>query len=127
MNPAFQAIFWGFVSGGALVFGAAVGYFARVPGKAIAGVMAFGSGVLISVLSFANTGSGLYSKPNGHLFWFPRSSVANLEGPQELRTLERPGTHSHSHAGAWERGEKQPTPDSMIMAWCYNPNTVFNN
>ena len=52
MSPAFDAIFWGFVSGGALVIGAAIGYFAKVPGKVVAGVMAFGSGVLISALSF---------------------------------------------------------------------------
>jgi len=52
MSPAFEATFWGFVSGGALVLGAAVGYFANVPGRVIAGVMAFGSGVLISALSF---------------------------------------------------------------------------
>lgn len=52
MSPAFEATFWGFVSGGALVLGAAVGYFTRVPGRVVAGVMAFGSGVLISALSF---------------------------------------------------------------------------
>src|ERR1043165_2058306 len=47
-----QAGFWGFVAGSALLIGAAVGYFARVPQRAIAAVMAFGSGVLISALSF---------------------------------------------------------------------------
>jgi ZIP family zinc transporter len=52
MGPTFEATFWGFVSGGALVIGAAIGYFAKVPGKVVAGVMAFGSGVLISALSF---------------------------------------------------------------------------
>lgn len=52
MSPTFEATFWGFVSGGALVIGAAVGYFARVPGRVIAGIMAFGSGVLLSALSF---------------------------------------------------------------------------
>ena len=47
-----QAGFWGFVAGAALLVGAAVGYFVRVPQRLIAGVMAFGSGVLISALSF---------------------------------------------------------------------------
>jgi ZIP family zinc transporter len=42
----------GFFSGAALVLGAAIGYFIRVPGNVVAGVMAFGSGVLISALSF---------------------------------------------------------------------------
>ena len=47
-----QAGFWGLVAGSALLVGAAAGYFARVPQRLIAGVMAFGSGVLISALSF---------------------------------------------------------------------------
>jgi hypothetical protein len=48
MSQVFEATFWGFFSGGALVLGASVGYFAKVPSRAVAGVMAFGSGVLIS-------------------------------------------------------------------------------
>ena len=52
MGPAFEATFWGFVSGGALVLGAAVGYYSNVPSRVVAGIMGFGSGVLISALSF---------------------------------------------------------------------------
>ena len=52
MSPTFEATFWGFFGGGALVIGAAVGYFVNVQGRVTAGVMAFGSGVLISALSF---------------------------------------------------------------------------
>src|SRR4051812_48456033 len=48
----FLAGFWGFVAGSALLLGAAFGYFARVPQRAIAGIIAFGGGVLISALSF---------------------------------------------------------------------------
>src|SRR5437764_4864087 len=47
-----QATFWGFVSGSALLVGAAIGYLAKVPQKVIAFIMAFGSGVLISALAF---------------------------------------------------------------------------
>jgi ZIP family zinc transporter len=47
-----QAALWGLVAGGALVLGAAIGFFARVPQRVIAGVMALGSGVLISALAF---------------------------------------------------------------------------
>lgn len=47
-----QAGFWGFLAGAALLLGAAVGYFARVPQRLIAAIMAFGSGLLISALSF---------------------------------------------------------------------------
>jgi ZIP family zinc transporter len=47
-----QAAWWGFFAGGALLIGAWVGYAFHVPQRVIAGVMAFGSGVLISALSF---------------------------------------------------------------------------
>src|SRR3954465_13915797 len=43
---------WGLLAGSALLVGAAIGYFARVPTRVIAAVMAFGGGVLISALSF---------------------------------------------------------------------------
>lgn len=44
--------FWGLVAGLALLIGAAIGFYLRVPQRLIAGIMAFGSGVLISALSF---------------------------------------------------------------------------
>lgn len=47
-----QAGLWGLVAGGALVFGAGIGYGVRLSARTIAGIMAFGAGVLISALSF---------------------------------------------------------------------------
>ena len=47
-----QAGFWGLVGGSALLLGAGLGYFMRIPQRAIAGIMAFGAGVLISALAF---------------------------------------------------------------------------
>jgi zinc transporter, ZIP family len=47
-----KATFWGFVSGSALLVGAALGYWTKVPKRIIAFVMGFGSGVLISALAF---------------------------------------------------------------------------
>jgi ZIP family zinc transporter len=47
-----QAGFWGLVAGAALLVGAAVGYRFQVPVRMVAAIMAFGSGVLISALSF---------------------------------------------------------------------------
>ena len=47
-----QAGFWGFVAGAALLVGAAIAWFMTVPQRLIAAIMAFGSGVLISALSF---------------------------------------------------------------------------
>jgi ZIP family zinc transporter len=47
-----QAGFWGLLAGSALLIGSAIGYYAHIHPRVIAGVMAFGSGVLISALSF---------------------------------------------------------------------------
>ena len=50
-----EAGLWGLLAGGALVVGAAVAWFLQVPRRVVASVMAFGSGVLISALSFTPT------------------------------------------------------------------------
>ena len=47
-----QAGLWGLLAGGALVIGAAIAWFVRVPQRVVASVMAFGAGVLISALAF---------------------------------------------------------------------------
>jgi ZIP family zinc transporter len=47
-----QAGAWGLFAGGALVLGALVAWFIPVSHRVVAGVMAFGAGVLISALSF---------------------------------------------------------------------------
>ncbi len=47
-----QAGLWGLVSGSALLIGATFGWFVPMPRKVVAAIMAFGSGVLISALSF---------------------------------------------------------------------------
>jgi ZIP family zinc transporter len=53
MTPIWaQAYFWGLVIGSGLVLGALSAYFLMIPHKAVASVMGFGGGVLISVISF---------------------------------------------------------------------------
>jgi ZIP family zinc transporter len=47
-----EAGLWGLAAGSALVAGAVMGFFLRMPQRIVAAVMAFGSGVLISALSF---------------------------------------------------------------------------
>lgn len=47
-----EAGLWGLLGGGALVLGALVAWFVRVPQAVVAAVMAFGSGVLISAVAF---------------------------------------------------------------------------
>jgi ZIP family zinc transporter len=63
---------WGWLAGGALVLGALAGWFARLPLRLTAAVMAFGSGVLLSALSFnlmdeAERHGGLLSTGGGFL------------------------------------------------------------
>ena len=52
MSLPLQAGWWGLVGGLALVLGALVAWFVRVPPRVVASVMAFGAGVLISALAF---------------------------------------------------------------------------
>jgi ZIP family zinc transporter len=47
-----QAGLWGLVAGAALLLGASAGWWLRVPPAVVAGVMAFGAGVLVSALAF---------------------------------------------------------------------------
>jgi ZIP family zinc transporter len=47
-----EAGLWGLLGGGALVLGALVAWFVRVPRDVVAAVMAFGAGVLISAVAF---------------------------------------------------------------------------
>ncbi len=47
-----QAGLWGLVGGSALLIGALLGWFVRFPRRVVAGIMAFGAGVLISALAF---------------------------------------------------------------------------
>lgn len=67
-----EAGLWGLFAGLALVLGAAIAWFVRVPQRLIALIMAFGSGVLVSVLSFdlmaeAFEGGGLWPTTYGFL------------------------------------------------------------
>ncbi|WP_370308594.1 ZIP family metal transporter [Sphingobium abikonense] len=52
MNEAVTAGLWGLVGGSALLVGAGIAYFVRLPQRLIAAIMAAGSGVLISAVAF---------------------------------------------------------------------------
>lgn len=52
MPLSIQAGLWGLLSGSALLIGAVFGWFVPLSRRVVAGVMAFGAGVLISALSF---------------------------------------------------------------------------
>jgi ZIP family zinc transporter len=53
MMPAWlMAGIWGLIAGSALIIGASIGFFSKINQRWIAAIMSFGSGVLISALSF---------------------------------------------------------------------------
>src|SRR5690348_13725552 len=69
---AIEAGLWGLLAGSALLIGAGIGYFTKVPKRLVAAVMAFGAGVLISALSFdlmneAYERGGIWSTATGFL------------------------------------------------------------
>ena len=97
-----QAGFWGLVSGSALIVGALIGFFTRVPQRVIAGIMAFGSGVLISALSFelideAYKGGGIGATALGFLGGAAIYTLANYAlANQGAKHRKRSGTQQPS-------------------------------
>jgi ZIP family zinc transporter len=103
MSGPIEAGWWGFVAGAALLLGAALGYFARVPVRATAAVMAFGAGVLISALAFdlmdeAYRTGGFTSTALGFIAGAVVYSAANL-------ILARQGAHHRKRSGHQQPSE----------------------
>ena len=106
MPLAIQAGLWALLSGSALLLGAAVGYFARLPPRLIAAVMAFGSGVLISALSFelmdeAIKRGGFLATAAGFLGGAFVYTLANvLVSRRGARHRKRSGSHQADESGS---------------------------
>lgn len=102
-----EAGLWGLLGGGALVVGAAVAWWVRVPPTVVASVMAFGSGVLISAVAFdlmaeaADTG-GL----GPTAFGFLGGAVVYL-GANAL--LARRGARHRKRSGSQRSRDRQPS------------------
>lgn len=99
-----EAGVWGLVSGAALVIGAAIAYCVTVPARVVAAIMAFGSGVLISAVSFdlmdeAFRLGGLDSTAFGFLGGAIVYTAANV-------ALTRRGAHHRKRSG-FEAEESQ--------------------
>jgi zinc transporter, ZIP family len=97
MSGALEAGFWGLLAGSALVLGAAITYLVAVPARIIAAVMAFGSGVLISALSFdlmqeAYEGGGFAATAGGFLAGAAVYTAANVY-------ISRRGGHARKRSG----------------------------
>jgi ZIP family zinc transporter len=114
MGPSFEATFWGLVSGGALVLGAAIGYLGDVPRRAVAAVMAFGSGVLISALSFelmeeALRQAGLVATATGFLCGAALYGLAN-------RLLAIVGAKHRKRSGGQQPSEQEQSGSGVAIA-----------
>lgn len=104
-----QAGGWGLLAGAALVIGAAVAYFVRVPARWIATVTAFGSGVLISALAFelmdeAYRRGGFVSAAAGFLggalvFTFVTQCLSRRGAKHRKRSGGQPAEHERSGSG----------------------------
>jgi zinc transporter, ZIP family len=109
-----EAALWGLLGGGALVLGALVAWFARVPQPVIATVMAFGSGVLISAVAFdlmleaADTG-GLLPTAIGFL-----GGALAYVGANAI--LARHGARHRKHPGARQPSEDQQAGSGVAIA-----------
>lgn len=100
--PWLQAGLWGLTSGSALILGACIGYYVNVSQRIIASVMAFGSGVLISALSFdlmdeAYKSGGFDSTSIGFLTGALIYTIANIMlAKSGAKHRKRSGNHQHS-------------------------------
>ncbi|TGE17557.1 ZIP family metal transporter [Hymenobacter elongatus] len=118
--------FWGLVSGSALLLGAAIGYYAHVPQRLIAAVMAFGSGVLISTLSLelmeeAYKKGGLDSTALGFVGGAAVYTLANwLLARQGAKHRKRSGDHQRQERQKVQAGQPADTDpgddNSMALA-----------
>jgi ZIP family zinc transporter len=104
-----EAGFWGFVGGSALILGALIAWFVRLPQRLIAGIMAIGSGVLISAVAFdlmdeAFRRGGFDSTAAGFLGGALVYTVANI-------LISKRGARHRKRSGSNEE-ESQPTADS---------------
>lgn len=104
-----EAGFWGFVGGSALILGALIAWFVRLPQRLIAGVMAIGSGVLISAVAFdlmdeAFRQGGFDSTAAGFVGGALVYTLANI-------VISRRGARHRKRSGSND-DESQPDADS---------------
>ncbi|KRE42290.1 ZIP family metal transporter [Knoellia sp. Soil729] len=123
-----QAGLWGLLAGGALVVGAGIAWFVKVPQRVVAVIMAFGAGVLISALSFdlvdeAESSGGLVPTAVGFMAGAIVYVAANVllarhgaqhrkrSGKQQSSEQENPGSGAAIAVGALLDG----IPESIVL------------
>lgn len=109
-----EAGLWGLLSGGALVVGAAVAWWVRVPPRAVASIMAFGAGVLISALAFelvdeAVQQGGIVATTGGFLAGAVVYVAANT-------ALDRRGARHRKRSGGQQPSEQDQSGSGAAIA-----------
>lgn len=105
---------WGLLAGGALLIGAVIGFLLPVPRRVVATVMAFGSGVLISVLAFelmadAYQQGGVEAATIGFLGGALVYTIAN-------HLLNRRGARHRKRAGDEQASELEQAGSGLAIA-----------
>ncbi|MGE3500190.1 MAG: ZIP family metal transporter [Candidatus Binatia bacterium] len=109
-----EAGLWGLLSGGALVVGAAVAWWVRVPPRVVASIMAFGAGVLISALAFelvdeAVQQGGIVATTGGFLAGAVVYVAANT-------ALDRRGARHRKRSGGQQPSEQDQSGSGAAIA-----------
>lgn len=109
-----QAALWGLFAGSALLVGAAVGYWVELSRRLVAGIMAFGAGVLVSALAFelmdeAFDRGGFMSVTLGFIAGAALYSLSNL-------ALSRHGATHRKRSGDLQPSEEQHAGSGMAIA-----------
>jgi ZIP family zinc transporter len=109
-----QAGLWGLLAGSALLLGAAIGWFVRVPARLVAGIMAFGAGVLVSALSFelmdeAYRSGGLDAAASGLVAGAVVYTAANV-------ALARRGARHRKRSGGQQPSEAEQGGSGTAIA-----------
>lgn len=105
---------WGWLAGGALLLGAAAGWWLKLPVRLTASVMAFGSGVLLSALSFelmdeAQRRGGLLAAGLGFV-----AGAAVYTGLNAL--LARRGAKHRKRSGQQQPSEDEQSGSGLAIA-----------
>ena len=109
-----QAGLWGLLAGSALLVGTGVGYFSKLSQRLIAGIMAFGGGVLISALAFdlmdeAYKRGGFDSTSIGFISGAVVYTVANIY-------LSRRGAKHRKRSGGKQPSEQDNPGSGLAIA-----------
>lgn len=109
-----QAGLWGGLAGSALLLGALAGYATRLSSRLIAGIMAFGAGVLIAALSFELMEEAIHrgdflSVAIGFVGGAAVYSAANV-------ALARHGAKHRKRSGSQQPSEEQASGSGMAIA-----------